>query len=236
MATIEHCLYCFESLSAQLLKREPLALGTIQASYAAYTHAQHPDAGPPAAAAAGDQQIRDVDATYPLFVTWEQQRAGTGPYRLRGCIGTFSGDAPLAASLAEYAGIAALHDTRFAPVTARELPTLQCAVTLLTDFEAQDDLFGWALGTHGLRIAFVWRGKARSATYLPSVAEEQGWTQEQTLESLMRKAGWAGPEDWRTVAREGGMSVERYQGVKREVRYEEYQAWREWHKLHGPSA
>lgn len=45
---------------------------------------------------------------------------------------------------------------------------------------------------HGLRISFVWRGKRHGATYLPDVAVEQGWSREETVESLMRKSGWDG--------------------------------------------
>lgn len=38
-------------------------------------------------------------------------------------------------ALKEYALTAAMRDARFAPVRAEELPTLACAVSLLTDFE-----------------------------------------------------------------------------------------------------
>jgi AMMECR1 domain-containing protein len=83
----------------------------------------------------------------------------------------------------------------------------------------------WEIGTHGLRISFVYRGKRLGATYLPDVAKEQGWTKEETLISLMRKAGWNGrKEEWKSVE----LQVVRYQGKVVDVGYEEWKAWRDW--------
>lgn len=57
------------------------------------------------------------------------------------------------------------------------------------------------------------------------MAKEQGWTKEEALVSLMRKAGWRGREDeWKGVE----VSVTRYQGKKVEVDFEEWKEWREW--------
>lgn len=87
----------------------------------------------------------------------------------------------------------------------------------------------WEIGVHGIRIKFTLDGRRYGSTYLPSVAEEQGWTKEETMISLMRKAGWEGRRsDWRAAAQKGGMKVERYRGDKEEVVYPEYKAWREW--------
>ncbi|TAQ85551.1 hypothetical protein B7494_g6142 [Chlorociboria aeruginascens] len=36
MATVEHCLYCFETLSANLEQRTPMSLSEVEASWAAY--------------------------------------------------------------------------------------------------------------------------------------------------------------------------------------------------------
>jgi uncharacterized protein (TIGR00296 family) len=118
-----------------------------------------------------------------------------------------------------------MHDMRFSPVTARELPTLEVAVTLLTDFEDAADAEDWEVGTHGLRLSFHYHGKRYGSTYLPDVASEQGWTKEETLVSLMRKAGWMGKRDrWRDVE----LKVVRYQGKKETAEYAEYKAWRDW--------
>lgn len=58
------------------------------------------------------------------------------------------------------------------------------------------------------------------------MAVEQGWTREQTLVSLMRKAGWAGRSgEWKKVA---DLRVVRYQGRKESVGYKEWKEWRVW--------
>ena len=50
------------------------------------------------------------------------------------------------------------------------------------------------VGIHGIIIKFTYKTHPRqySATYLPEVAKEQGWTQQQTIKSLVRKAGYTG--------------------------------------------
>lgn len=290
MATIEHCLFCFESLVAQLEDREPMALDDLQKSYAEYTAqlaASENDADEEDEEEDGDEKtdkpttsaikklpalrrlvgsapsdnslpsspsgtssstslsantsatsvstttpVTDPEAEYPLFVTWNKLSGppgGGGEYDLRGCIGTFEAQ-PLSDGLSSYAVIAALHDSRFHRVTRRELPSLQCAVTLLTDFEdASGGIMDWEVGVHGIRISFQWEGRRYGSTYLPDVAREQGWTREQALLSLMRKAGWEGRRDrWREVAEAGGMRVVRYRGDKEACTYGEYKAWRDW--------
>lgn len=119
----------------------------------------------------------------------------------------------------------AFDDTRFSPITARELATLECAVTLLTDFEPASSPMDWSIGTHGLRISFTYHGRRYGSTYLPDVAREQGWTKEDTLVSLMRKAGWTGrKDDWKKVE----LTVVRYQGKKVALGYKEWKEWRDW--------
>ena len=143
----------------------------------------------------------------PLFVTWNTVSARSGNTSLRGCIGTFEAQ-ELDEGLSSYALISALQDTRFDPITKRELPNLEVCVTLLTDFEDCDDAMDWELGTHGLRISFTERGRRYGSTYLPDVAPEQGWNKEETLVSLMRKAGWSGRKDsWQDVELKEHMSA-----------------------------
>jgi hypothetical protein len=105
----------------------------------------------------------------------------------------------------------------------------------------------WELGTHGLRISFVYRNRRHGATYLPDVAPEQGWTKEETVESLMRKAGWDGGSGgvaWRLLRGASGYSsggsgskpwdevsdfkATRYQGLQASASYGEWQEWRKW--------
>jgi AMMECR1 domain-containing protein len=76
-----------------------------------------------------------------------------------------------------------------------------------------------------LRISWTHAGRRYGATYLPDVAREQGWTKEETLVSLMRKAGWSGRKgDWESV----GLKVVRYQGRKVDLGYKEWKGWRVW--------
>ncbi|KAK3319837.1 AMMECR1 domain-containing protein [Cercophora scortea] len=290
MATIEHCLYCFEALAAHLENRKALTLSEVEKSFAEYTKtldaaaasdddddestiqgtlakrlpalrrlAATSSSSSSSTSSIGDSSSSplttpsstssttslqppsllsggaDTPATSicptppppitasPLFVTWNtiHPRQGTN---LRGCIGTFESQ-PLTTGLASYALTSALHDTRFSPISARELPTLEVAVTLLTDFEDAADAMDWDLGTHGIRISFTYHGRRYGSTYLPDVAVEQGWTKEETLVSLMRKAGWMGRKDrWAEVE----LKVVRYQGKRENLAYGEFKKWREW--------
>lgn len=99
-------------------------------------------------------------------------------------------------------------------------------MTLLTDFETAADARDWELGVHGIRISFYARNKRYGACYLPDVAVEQGWDKEETIVSLMRKAGWGGKkEKWAEV---GDMKVVRFQGAAESVGWEEYKQWKDW--------
>ncbi|KAK2743265.1 hypothetical protein FQN57_004954 [Myotisia sp. PD_48] len=187
------------------------------------------------------------DLTYPLFVTWNTI-SRSGNKHLRGCIGTFEHQ-ELAYGLKTYALTSAFGDTRYSPIPSSLLPALSCSLTLLSSFETCLNPLDWELGVHGIRISFVHRGKQFGATYLPDVAVEQGWTKDETLESLMRKAGWDGSSGvyggvTRRFLRSSGSSgaggaakpweevsnfkTIRYQGLKSSATYAEWQEWREW--------
>ncbi|KAK3496392.1 AMMECR1 domain-containing protein [Neurospora crassa] len=290
MATVEHCLCCFEALVAYHERRKPMSLSEIEKSWVKYINTVDENNGDgddddqeayisskppqipalrrlaaatlpssttssstslatsssstsastsssnttlqsgistPATSIASSASPTPPSPAYesPLFVTWNVVRdSDDDDVSLRGCIGTFESQ-PLSSGLPSYALTSALQDTRFHPISRAELPSLQVAVTLLTDFEPAADAMDWELGKHGLRISFVYRGRRYGATYLPDVAPEQGWTKEETVVSLMRKAGWEGSKSrWREVE----LRVVRYQGKKEKLGYEEYKAWREW--------
>lgn len=87
----------------------------------------------------------------------------------------------------------------------------------------------WTLGKHGLRISFTNHGRRHGATYLPDVAREQGWTKEETLISLMRKAGWSGSSSsWQKTWRDGRGELVTYEGKQVGLQYAEWKAWRDW--------
>lgn len=128
--------------------------------------------------------------------------------------------------LAEYALVAALEDHRFSPIRVSELPTLACGVSLLTPFTPVPTPLSWTLGVHGIHITFPHpqTGRSLSATYLPDVAPEQGWSQTEAVLSLVQKAGYrgkvaVGDAVWESI------SMKVYGSVKVSVTWDEYAAW-----------
>jgi AMMECR1 domain-containing protein len=92
----------------------------------------------------------------------------------------------------------------------------------------------WTIGTHGIRISFTFHGRRLGATYLPDVALEQGWTKEEAIVSLMRKAGWSGKkEDWRKVL---NLELVRYEGKKVNLNYKDWKEFRDWVAKQGVKA
>ncbi|KAI1322317.1 AMMECR1 domain-containing protein [Xylariaceae sp. FL0255] len=268
MATAVHCLYCFETLAAELEGRKSMTLDEVEKSWKLYRQETETSASTAKKLSPALRRVNDADASAsslstpssgssmsldadtpatsitslptedppiitksPLFVTWNEMSRATREYELRGCIGTFEAKR-LEAGLSMFAIQSALHDTRFHPISKRELPSLECAVTLLTDFEDCDDEMDWELGTHGLRISFEDRGRHYGSTYLPDVATEQGWTKQETLTSLIRKAGWYDRGD-KSRMKNLDLLVVRYQGKKKELPYSEFKHWRDWVDANG---
>ncbi|KAK0384447.1 hypothetical protein NLU13_8533 [Sarocladium strictum] len=249
--SVEHCLACFEALSAHLDSRKPLSLDAITTSYASYlsstsssstlqdpalrrvTDTSSPNtsasSSPSHLAPSTDQTSAASSATdlesAPLFVTWNTiDNEVTHEVSLRGCIGTFEAQ-PLAVGVPEYALISALQDTRFPPISRSELPHLEACVTLLTNFEEVSDPYDWVVGSHGIRLSFVDKGRRYGGTYLPDVASEQGWTKDEALYSLVRKAGWMGSRGrWKDL----DLKLTRYQGKKARCSYGDYKKWKDW--------
>jgi AMMECR1 domain-containing protein len=61
------------------------------------------------------------------------------------------------------------------------------------------------------------------------VAEEQGWTKEEALVSLMKKAGWGGSSSgWEKAWRDGRGELVRYEGEAVGLEYGEWKEWRDW--------
>jgi len=148
-----------------------------------------------AAAVRGEPEPKPVSRSPELaakcgcFVTYKN--AG----RLRGCIGCFTSERPLAATVAEYARISATGDWRFAddPITAGELDRIDIEISVLSPLEPIENPLDLELGVHGI---YIKRG-GRSGCFLPQVATEHGMTKEQFLsECCAGKAGLA-PDAWR---------------------------------------
>ncbi|KAE8666341.1 AMMECR1-like protein [Hibiscus syriacus] len=154
----------------------------------------------------------------PLFVTWKKVVNG-GEARLRGCIGTLEA-CQLINGFRDYALTSALRDRRFPPIQAKELPYLECTVSILTDYETANNYLDWEVGKHGLIIEFVDDyNTRRSATYLPDVPAHEGWTKVEAIDSLVRKTGLSGPITESLMKR---IKLTRYQSSLFTMNYVDY--------------
>lgn len=157
----------------------------------------------------------DLPSTHAgLFVTWSVPRGRPPHYALRGCIGTLT-PAPLDIAVDRYAEHAAFRDSRFDPISETELDGLKVGVSVLWGFEKVSDIYDWDVGIHGIVLELD--GGKYSATYLPEVCREQGWTKAVCLRSLADKAGCRG----RGL---DGAVVTRYRSTKGEMPFERYLA------------
>jgi AmmeMemoRadiSam system protein A len=116
---------------------------------------------------------------------------------LRGCIGNLEAEGPLYRAVAENARSAALSDSRFAPVTAREVDKLKIEISVLSKpqplwFSSPDDLLlKLRPGVDGVVLQIG----EHVATYLPQVWDELP-DKAAFMDSLAQKAG-CDQEDWR---------------------------------------
>ena len=123
------------------------------------------------------------------------------------------------------------------------------SVSLLTDFEDGESYLDWTIGVHGFQITFphpsllsppsssapsplsssshlprlTAKQRSFSATYLPEVIPDQGWTKIEAIDSAIHKAGWTGQitEDIRR-----SVKLRRYQTRKCVVTWDEFVQWR----------
>lgn len=172
----------------------------------------------------------------PLFVTWtkETEKSGELQYDLRGCIGTLQ-PKELISGIPEYALISAFSDRRFLPIAMDEVSKLKVCVSLLVNYEDRgkglNSCYDWEVGVHGIIIRFAITTGRRyffgdkqstrrySATFLPEVAKDQGWTQEQTIRALVRKAGYDGEVNVDILEL---IELTRYQSSKNSLTYKDY--------------
>ena len=161
-ATSEMCILCFDILIAKLKNKvtDPI----LDKFYS--TEAQ-------------------TNVNCPLFVTWKIGE----DLDLRGCIGTFDQSSKIGELLSRYALISALNDSRFSPISLREVQHLTVCVSLLTNFTPILNPLDWEIGKHGIEIELRQGNRNYTGTYLPEVAEEQNWDQPTTLVYLFKKAG-----------------------------------------------
>jgi AMMECR1 domain-containing protein len=78
------------------------------------------------------------------------------------------------------------------------------------------------IGIHGIIIEFEdSNGNYYSATYLPDVASEQGWSHLEAVTSLMKKAGFRRSVSPAMLQK---LKVTRYRSSKHKLTYQEYLA------------
>jgi AmmeMemoRadiSam system protein B/AmmeMemoRadiSam system protein A len=122
-------------------------------------------------------------------VTLNQERGAfvtlTESGQLRGCIGYTSAMKPLYMTVRDTATHAALHDPRFRPVSASELPQLEYEISVLSPLRRVVDVEQIKVGQHGLLM----KNGDYEGLLLPQVPVEQGWDREKFLEETCRKAG-----------------------------------------------
>lgn len=105
--------------------------------------------------------------------------------QLRGCIGCLVGTMPLCETVQKMAIQAATCDSRFPPVSRRELPFLEIEISVLGPLRPIERVEEIVVGSHGL----VMIHGNHSGVLLPQVAVEKGWDRKTFLESLCQKAG-----------------------------------------------
>ena len=104
--------------------------------------------------------------------------------QLRGCIGEIEPQRALYKAVRDHVIDAGVHDPRFSPVKAEELPLLHYEISALTQPHPVNSYNDIVLGKHGIVI----EKSGRTAVFLPQVPGEQGWDLPTTLSYLSRKA------------------------------------------------
>jgi len=120
------------------------------------------------------------------FVTLEAHDA------LRGCIGSTEPRHPAHEAVVRAAVAAAFDDPRFSPLTAPELPAVSLSVSALSAMTPLTTVEALVLGVHGVALQAANGG----AIFLPEVAPNHGWSRDELLRQLARKAGLS-DEGWR---------------------------------------
>jgi AmmeMemoRadiSam system protein B/AmmeMemoRadiSam system protein A len=113
--------------------------------------------------------------------------------RLRGCIGCFTANEPLYATVQDFVLNSAFHDPRFPPLRKEELSDIDIEISVLSPMRKIASIDEIELGKHG-----IWIKKGfRSGTFLPQVATETGWTKEEFLGHCAQDKAGIGWDGWK---------------------------------------
>ena len=129
----------------------------------------------------------NLKAKRACFVTYKIEG------ELRGCIGAIYPSIALYKEVIDKAIASATHDPRFSPVTKDEVDSIHIEISVLSPITPINSLEEYDVSKQGI----ILEKRGRSALFLPQVATEQGWTKEETLLHLCRKAGLPG-DAWRS--------------------------------------
>jgi AmmeMemoRadiSam system protein A len=110
---------------------------------------------------------------------------------LLGCVGNCWGRGSLAEDVTDLTRAAALDDPRFRPAASVSGP-IEIEISVLTPFRRIWNAAQCVVGKHGL---FLKLG-SHAGLLLPQVAAEHGWTTDEFLQAVSRKAT-LGPRAWR---------------------------------------
>ena len=137
----------------------------------------------------GPGSSKIMKENYGVFVTLKKEG------KLRGCIGRFEPSTSLYQTITEMAIAAATHDSRFDPVTIKEISQIEIEISILTPLKKINSIGEIELGKHGI---FIKKGLNRG-TFLPQVAAETGWTKEEFLGHCSRDKAGIGWEGWKNA-------------------------------------
>ncbi|CRG95057.1 conserved Plasmodium protein, unknown function [Plasmodium gallinaceum] len=161
----------------------------------------------------------------PFFVKWmklidikDLGSYNCDLYDLKGCIGCLNDIDIL--QLYYYTLQSALNDTRFYPITLKDLPYLKVTITYLFNFEKCNHIYDWIIGKHGIKINFTINRKKYSSTFLPDVALQHNFDHKMTIRKLIRKANYKGEINDELLEK---IQVERYEGISCSLTYQDYE-------------
>jgi MEMO1 family protein len=104
---------------------------------------------------------------------------------LRGCVGYITPTKSLAETVRDVAVYAAMQDTRFKPVTVKELPFLAYEISVMSPLRRVFDAKEIKVGKHGL----IMKQGEIEGVLLPQVPTEEHWDRDTFLEETCIKAG-----------------------------------------------
>lgn len=115
---------------------------------------------------------------------------------LRGCIGSLEPERPLIEMVRDRAISAAVEDPRFPAVSARELPSLEIEISVLSPLRRVASYEEVDISKHGIVV----ESGGRRGVFLPQVAQETGWDRDTLLSHLCQDKAGLAADAWKRGA------------------------------------